>query len=78
MLEHAHICVLNCEPIRSEALKNSVLGIIASFVVDDASKVYAFDLGTTISVCCFSSITFLPLFEYVQSIFVARCLKLGA
>jgi molybdopterin/thiamine biosynthesis adenylyltransferase len=36
VLEHAHICVLNCEPIGLEALNNLVLGIIGSFIVDDA------------------------------------------
>jgi hypothetical protein len=34
-------------------------------------------LATTISVCFSSSSMFLPLSEYVQSIFIARCLKLG-
>ncbi len=76
-LEHAHICVLNCEPIGSEALKNLVLGIISSFVVDDASKVCASNLGNNYFNMFFSSFTFLPLLEYVQSIFSARCLKLG-
>lgn len=44
-LEHAHICVLNCKLIGSKALKNSMLGIIGSFIVDDTSKVYASELG---------------------------------
>jgi len=76
-LEHAHICVLNCEPIGSKALKNLVFGIIGSFIVDDASKVCASDLGNNYFSMLFSSFTFLPLLEYVQSIFIARCLKLG-
>ncbi|CAM6070645.1 unnamed protein product [Sphagnum tenellum] len=44
-LERAHICVLNCGPTGSEALKNLVLGGIGSFTVVDASKVCASDLG---------------------------------
>jgi amyloid beta precursor protein binding protein 1 len=44
-LEKAHVCVLNCGPTGSEALKNLVLGGIGSFTIVDASKVSASDLG---------------------------------
>jgi amyloid beta precursor protein binding protein 1 len=45
MLEHAHICVLNCGLIGLEALKNLVLGGISSFTIVYASKVCGSDLG---------------------------------
>lgn len=44
-LELARVCVLNCGPTGSEALKNLVLGGIGSFTIVDASKVSASDLG---------------------------------
>ncbi|KAG0570361.1 hypothetical protein M758_6G151400 [Ceratodon purpureus] len=44
-LETARVCVLNCGPTGSEALKNLVLGGIGSFTIVDASKVSAADLG---------------------------------
>ncbi|XP_039131097.1 NEDD8-activating enzyme E1 regulatory subunit AXR1-like [Dioscorea cayenensis subsp. rotundata] len=44
-LEKASICLLNCGPTGSEALKNLVLGGIGSITVVDGSKVEAFDLG---------------------------------
>eukprot|EP00887_Chlorella_sp_A99_P005358 scaffold1.g5358.t1 len=37
-LEHARICLLNCGPTGSEALKNLVLGGIASFTIVDGNK----------------------------------------
>jgi amyloid beta precursor protein binding protein 1 len=55
-LERAHICVLNCGPTGSEALKNLVLGGIGSFTVVDASKVCASDLGNNY----FGMLLFLP------------------
>jgi hypothetical protein len=60
-LERAHICVLNCGPTGSEALKNLVLGGIGSFTVVDASKVCASDLGNNY----FGMLLFLP---YVSSL----------
>lgn len=44
-LERARVCVLNCGPTGSEALKNLVLGGIGSFTIVDASKVSPSDLG---------------------------------
>ena len=44
-LEKARVCVLNCGPTGSEALKNLVLGGIGSFTIVDASKVSPSDLG---------------------------------
>lgn len=44
-LEKASICLLNCGPTGSEALKNLVLGGIGSITVIDGSKVEAHDLG---------------------------------
>nr|XP_029120897.1 NEDD8-activating enzyme E1 regulatory subunit AXR1 isoform X2 [Elaeis guineensis] len=44
-LEKASICLLNCGPTGSEALKNLVLGGIGSITVVDGSKVEAYDLG---------------------------------
>lgn len=44
-LEKASICLLNCGPTGSEALKNLVLGGIGSVTVIDGSKVEAHDLG---------------------------------
>ncbi|WOK99711.1 NEDD8-activating enzyme E1 regulatory subunit AXR1 [Canna indica] len=43
-LENANICLLNCGPTGSEALKNLVLGGIGSITVD-GSKVEIYDLG---------------------------------
>jgi hypothetical protein len=37
--------VLNYGPIRSKVLKNLVLQVISFFIVDDASKVCASNLG---------------------------------
>ncbi|CAL9099012.1 unnamed protein product [Musa acuminata var. zebrina] len=44
-LESANICLLNCGPTGSEALKNLVLGGIGSITVVDGSKVEIHDLG---------------------------------
>lgn len=44
-LEKASICLLNCGPTGSEALKNLVLGGIGSVTVVDGSKVEKHDLG---------------------------------
>jgi len=44
-LEGARVCILNCGPTGSEALKNLVLGGIGSFTIVDASKVSQSDLG---------------------------------
>lgn len=44
-LEEASICLLNCGPTGSEALKNLVLGGVGSFTVVDGSKVELGDLG---------------------------------
>ncbi|KAG0474124.1 hypothetical protein HPP92_015406 [Vanilla planifolia] len=44
-LEKANICLLNCGPTGSEALKNLVLGGIGSITVIDGTKVENHDLG---------------------------------
>ncbi|KAJ1686884.1 hypothetical protein LUZ63_018274 [Rhynchospora breviuscula] len=44
-LENASVCLLNCGPTGSEALKNLVLGGIGSITVVDGAKVEAADLG---------------------------------
>jgi hypothetical protein len=44
-LEKASICLLNCGPTGTEALKNLVLGGIGSVTAVDGSKVEASDLG---------------------------------
>lgn len=44
-LEEASICLLNCGPTGSEALKNLVLGGVGSITVVDGSKVQIGDLG---------------------------------
>eukprot|EP00898_Chlorokybus_atmophyticus_P005919 jgi/Chlat1/6328/Chrsp44S05896 len=44
-LESAKVCLLNAGPTGSEALKNLVLGGIASFTVVDEAKVEAADFG---------------------------------
>ncbi|KAI8465712.1 MAG: hypothetical protein J3K34DRAFT_436030 [Monoraphidium minutum] len=44
-LEAARVLLLNCGPTGSEALKNLVLGGIASFTAVDAARVEARDLG---------------------------------
>jgi molybdopterin/thiamine biosynthesis adenylyltransferase len=44
-LEKASICLLNCGPTGTEALKNLVLGGIGSVTIVDGSKVEASDLG---------------------------------
>lgn len=44
-LENASICLLNCGPTGSEALKNLVLGGIGSITIVDGSKVEIGDLG---------------------------------
>lgn len=44
-LEQANICLLNCGPTGTEALKNLVLGGIGSCTIVDDSKVEARDLG---------------------------------
>jgi hypothetical protein len=59
-LEHAHIYVLNYGSIGSEVLKNLVLGIINTFIIDDAPKVYAFDLSNNY----FDMLLFLYIFSF--------------
>ncbi|KAF3571740.1 hypothetical protein F2Q69_00063793 [Brassica cretica] len=49
-LEEASICLLNCGPTGSEALKNLVLGGVGSFTVVDGSKVELGDLGNNFMV----------------------------
>ena len=44
-LESARVCLLNCGPTGTEALKNLVLGGIAAFTLVDGGKVTAADLG---------------------------------
>ncbi|KAL0916902.1 hypothetical protein M5K25_014455 [Dendrobium thyrsiflorum] len=44
-LEKASICLLNCGPTGSEALKNLVLGGVGSITVIDGTKVEKHDLG---------------------------------
>lgn len=44
-LEEANVCLLNCGPTGAEALKNMVLGGIASFTIVDGSRVEQRDLG---------------------------------
>ena len=44
-LEEASICLLNCGPTGSEALKNLVLGGVGSITIVDGSKVQLGDLG---------------------------------
>ncbi|XP_048621747.1 NEDD8-activating enzyme E1 regulatory subunit AXR1-like isoform X3 [Brassica napus] len=44
-LEEASICLLNCGPTGSEALKNLVLGGVGSITIVDGSKVELGDLG---------------------------------
>lgn len=39
------MCLLNCGPTGAEALKNMVLGGIASFTIVDGSRVEQRDLG---------------------------------
>ncbi|CAH2059795.1 unnamed protein product [Thlaspi arvense] len=53
-LENASICLLNCGPTGSEALKNLVLGGIGSITIVDGSKVEIGDLGNNFMV--FSSV----------------------
>ncbi|KAF9613059.1 hypothetical protein IFM89_005493 [Coptis chinensis] len=49
-LEKASICLLNCGPTGSEALKNLVLGGVGSITVIDGSKVEEGDLGNNFMV----------------------------
>ncbi|KAG5374878.1 hypothetical protein IGI04_039474 [Brassica rapa subsp. trilocularis] len=49
-LEEASICLLNCGPTGSEALKNLVLGGVGSITVVDGSKVELGDLGNNFMV----------------------------
>ncbi|XP_013630891.1 PREDICTED: NEDD8-activating enzyme E1 regulatory subunit isoform X2 [Brassica oleracea var. oleracea] len=49
-LENASICLLNCGPTGSEALKNLVLGGIGSITVVDGSRVEIGDLGNNFMV----------------------------
>ncbi|KAL1220435.1 NEDD8-activating enzyme E1 regulatory subunit AXL [Cardamine amara subsp. amara] len=49
-LETASICLLNCGPTGSEALKNLVLGGIGSITIVDGSKVEIGDLGNNFMV----------------------------
>eukprot|EP00271_Cylindrocystis_brebissonii_P006750 TRINITY_DN19540_c0_g1_i1.p1 TRINITY_DN19540_c0_g1~~TRINITY_DN19540_c0_g1_i1.p1 ORF type:complete len:532 (+),score=94.51 TRINITY_DN19540_c0_g1_i1:244-1839(+) len=44
-LEKANVCLLNCGPTGTEALKNLVLGGIGAFTVVDGGKVEAADFG---------------------------------
>ena len=56
-LEKASICLLNCGPTGTEALKNLVLGGIGSVTVVDGSKVEASDLGNNF-LCNFCAMCF--------------------
>ncbi|XP_010543012.1 PREDICTED: NEDD8-activating enzyme E1 regulatory subunit AXR1 isoform X2 [Tarenaya hassleriana] len=49
-LEEASICLLNCGPTGTEALKNLVLGGVGSITVVDGSKVEIGDLGNNFMV----------------------------
>ncbi|KAH0916800.1 hypothetical protein HID58_031246, partial [Brassica napus] len=49
-LEEASICLLNCGPTGSEALKNLVLGGVGSITIVDGSKVQLGDLGNNFMV----------------------------
>jgi amyloid beta precursor protein binding protein 1 len=49
-LETASICLLNCGPTGSEALKNLVIGGIGSITIVDGSKVEIGDLGNNFMV----------------------------
>ncbi|KAL0650858.1 hypothetical protein Bca4012_093549 [Brassica carinata] len=49
-LEEASICLLNCGPTGSEALKNLVLGGVGSITIVDGSKVELGDLGNNFMV----------------------------
>uniref|UniRef100_A0A1J3DVB5 NEDD8-activating enzyme E1 regulatory subunit n=1 Tax=Noccaea caerulescens TaxID=107243 RepID=A0A1J3DVB5_NOCCA len=49
-LEDASICLLNCGPTGSEALKNLVLGGVGSITIVDGSKVEIGDLGNNFMV----------------------------
>ncbi|KAG9160542.1 hypothetical protein Leryth_026142 [Lithospermum erythrorhizon] len=49
-LEKASVCLLNCGPTGSEALKNLVLGGVGSITVVDGSKVQVGDLGNNFMV----------------------------
>lgn len=49
-LESCRVCLLNCGPTGSEALKNLVLGGIHSFTIVDGAKVSANDLGNNFMV----------------------------
>lgn len=53
-LEKASICLLNCGPTGSEALKNLVLGGVGSITVIDGSKVEVGDLGNNFMCKTFS------------------------
>lgn len=53
-LEDASICLLNCGPTGSEALKNLVLGGVGSFTIVDGSKVEIGDLGNNFMGNCYS------------------------
>lgn len=60
-LEKASICLLNCGPTGTEALKNLVLGGIGSITVVDGSKVEPSDLGNNF-LCKFCAlILYVPL-----------------
>ena len=50
-LESAHVCLLNCGPTGSEALKNLVLGGISAFTIVDNARVTSLDL-TNKCACC--------------------------
>ena len=43
-LESAHVCLLNCGPTGSEALKNLLLGGIGAFTIVDNARVTSLDL----------------------------------
>ena len=65
-LEKASICLLNCGPTGTEALKNLVLGGIGSVTVVDGSKVEPSDLGNNflcnanMRCCSFCSLNSFP------------------
>ncbi|CAF2116643.1 unnamed protein product [Brassica napus] len=67
-LEEASICLLNCGPTGSEALKNLVLGGVGSFTVVDGSKVELGDLGNNFMGTRFQ--LYIPLFEFPVALMI--------
>ena len=64
-MEEASICLLNCGPTGSEALKNLVLGGVGSITVVDGSKVELGDLGNNFMGILFD---FTQIFAYLLKI----------